>query len=379
MGNHTPRIRFDLASPEDDAALRRLVAAVEMEGKIRISFQREPSYLQAASVEGSEVQVLVARDRINGQLVGTGTRSIRKRFVNGEEASVGYLSTLRGLPSHRGGMLLARAYRHLARLHKDERATLYVTTITADNATALHVLTGSRAGLPTYAPAGDYHTLALRARRRRRSEVPRDLEIRSATEADLPMLVAFLQREARKRQFAPCYEAEDFFRPEGTFRNLRPGDINLALREDQLVGTLATWDQSGFRQTIVSGYAPLFAALRGPHNAWARLRGAAELPRPGAALRYRTLALPFVERSDPGVFRALLETMMREHVKRSASDPSSRLALLGLHETDPLLSVAQPFSSRTYVTRMFVVHWQDGVGAHSRLDSRPTYLELGCL
>ena len=54
-------ITFSLATPEDDAGLRRLLAETPMGGCIRLSFRREPSYMQAARIQGASVQVLVAR------------------------------------------------------------------------------------------------------------------------------------------------------------------------------------------------------------------------------------------------------------------------------------------------------------------------------
>ena len=379
MSRPRSRIRFDLAVPRDDEALRRLVGAVDMEGEIRVAFQREPSYLEAAVVEGPDPQVLIAVDEVHREVIATASRSVRARYVNGAPQSVGYLSALRCLDAYRGGTVLARGYAFLRELHEDARAKFYVTTITADNAKALRALAAGRKGLPTYEPSGDYHTLAIPARRRRRVRLPRGLRIRTAAETDLPVLLEFLERVGPNRQFAPRYVESDFFRKNGTFRDLPAANIQLAFRDGRLVGTLASWDQSGFRQSMVSGYGPLLRVLRPVHNVWARLRRAPLLPPPGQALRYRMLALPFVEQNDPEVFRALLDTTMDEHARRAARDPGCRLALLGMHESDPLLPAARAYPSRTYLSRLFVVHWADGQSAYEGLDARPVYLELGCL
>lgn len=372
------RVRFDLAGRGHDAALCRL-SGVPMDGAIRIALQRHPSYLDAAAVEGEFRQILIAVERAGGRIVATGSRSVRSRYVNGTSQPVGYLSALRCLEAHRRQTLLARGYAFLRRLHEDGRAALYVTAIAADNATAMRALTTRRCGLPAYEGAGGYTTLVLPARRRRRIRLPSGLSIRTATTDDLGRLVAFTRRACATRQFAPRYARSDFFGPEGTFRDLRAEDVRLALRSGRLVGTLASWDQCGFKQTVVHGYAGALRWLRPGYNAWAGMRGRPRLPAAGTSIPHRVLALPLVEGDDPEIFRALVETTLDDHARRAAREPGCRLTLLGLHEDDPLLSAVRAYGRRTYETRLFVVHWEDGDALYDALDDRPAYLELGCL
>src|SRR4051794_39038334 len=124
-----PRYRVELATPEDDADLRHILAATPMPGHIAVSFQREPSYFAAAEVDGHFRQVVAGRDLDTGRLIGFGSRSIRRAFVNGQPADVGYLSALRLLPEHRNLGLLARGYAFFRKLHADGRAPIYFTTI----------------------------------------------------------------------------------------------------------------------------------------------------------------------------------------------------------------------------------------------------------
>src|SRR5690349_16107525 len=83
------RYQFDLAMPADDAQLRRILAETPMEGHISLSFCREPSYFEAAAVDGRFRQTVAARDSQVGQAVGFGSRSVSNRFVNGQVRPVG--------------------------------------------------------------------------------------------------------------------------------------------------------------------------------------------------------------------------------------------------------------------------------------------------
>src|SRR5438552_11468240 len=110
------RYQFDLATEADDADLRRVLAETPMPGRIAVSFRREPSYFAAAEVDGHFRQVVAGRDLDTGRLIGFGSRSIRRVFVNGQPADVGYLSALRLLPEHRNLGLMARGYAFFRKL-----------------------------------------------------------------------------------------------------------------------------------------------------------------------------------------------------------------------------------------------------------------------
>jgi ribosomal protein S18 acetylase RimI-like enzyme len=367
------RYRFELATPADDADLRHVLAATPMDGRVRVGFRREPSWFDAAVVDGRWRQVIACRDLETERVFGFGCRSITERYVNGTVQEVGYLSSLRVLPEYRNLGLVARGYAFMRQTHQDGRTPFYVTTIAAGNDVALKVLTSGRAGLPTYQPAGTYYTFALPLGPR--GAVPTAASsIRPARNEDLPAILEFLARAGRHRQFFPRYGEDDFRSAGGLLRGLKLEDVLLAQRDGQIVGTLATWDQHRFRQSVVYGYGGWLHSLRPMYNLLARLRGRAVLPAPGEELRCLTAALPVVADDDPQVFAALLDAARQ----RVGGGPWSHL-LVGLHEADPLLPVLRRYRAASYATHLYVVSWEDGRAAIAALDGRPPYLELGSL
>jgi hypothetical protein len=367
--------RFELATPVDDAALRGVLAATPMEGRIAVAFGREPSWFAGAVVDGGFRQVIACRDLRTGRIVGFGCRSVRSVYVNGQPRSVGYLSGLRILAEHRNRGLVARGYAALRELHGDGRVPFYLTTIAAGNETALTILTSGRAGLPAYHPAGEYHTVAVPLPRRRVAAAAcPGVSVRPARPDDLPAVLDFLAEAGPRRQFFPRLEANDFFSPEGTMRDLSLDQLLLAERGGRLVGTLAGWDQRAYRQSVVHAYNGWLRWTRPLYNAWTGLHGRPGLPPPGEPLRILMGALPVVAGDDRSVYLALLEALRA----RAASGPWTHL-LLGLHECDPLRPVADRYRSACYVTRLFLVSWPDGDAARTAVDGRVAYLEAGSL
>ena len=55
------RYQFEIATRADDAELRSILAATPMDGVISLSFRREPSFFDAAIVEGDSALVGIQR------------------------------------------------------------------------------------------------------------------------------------------------------------------------------------------------------------------------------------------------------------------------------------------------------------------------------
>jgi hypothetical protein len=384
------RFVFEAATEAHDADLRRLFAQNEMEGEIGISFRREPSYFYASQVQGSFYQVTAARDTRTGEVVGVATRAVRPGFLNGEVQAVGYLADMRLEAGYRGGLLVGRAYRHLARLHEDGRTRLYFTVIAEGNRRALATIAAGRAGLPPYRDLGRLLSPAVNLLRRK-PPLEAGVEIVRGSEALLPEIVACLNRNHARRQFAPYYgvgvlgcwgvgepmatpQHLNTSTPHPSLRGFRTEDFYVALRDGRVIGVVGKWDQSAYKQTVVTGYRGRLRVARPFLNAAAALMGCARYPAPGEALRSFYAAFIAVDEDDVEVFRALLRRLYNDHVGSGYA-----YFLVGLHEQDPLAAALSDFSLTPFAGRLFAVHFADGEETFHNLDGRVPYVELAML
>jgi hypothetical protein len=245
-------MRFELARGADEPALRRLLRAAPLAGDIRLTLEREPCIDLANAIEGERTQILVARAAGDETVVAMGARTLLSSYVNGMPTRVGYLGLLRVLPQYQGHpALLKGGYAALRALHRDAAATLYVTTIVADNLRARRVLEAGLRGFPTYRYLGDLLTLLLPARRRRRAP-PHGISVATAGAGDLEEIVRCLARNGERFQFARCWTATEL-RSAVRSRGLALGDFIVARRGARLVGCAACWDQREFKQVVVRG------------------------------------------------------------------------------------------------------------------------------
>jgi hypothetical protein len=366
------RFRFELAGAEDEAELRRLARETPLPGPVEITLRREPNFFAASAVEGPFHQVLVVRDSWHGgRIVAMGSRSVRERYIHGGAQPVGYLGGLRIAPEVRGGALLVRGFQELRRLHSDGRASFYLTTISDGNSRAVEMLTSGRGGLPRYYYLGQYFTFVLPTRAARGARSTAD--IRPLEDAARDEWLRFLDETGRRKLFFPRYTAADIAAESATFRGLRPNQVMVCRQEGRIVGTLAVWDQTSFRQTIVERYRGPIRWWRPWHNLAAPWLGRPRLPAPGSCLRQRILALPLVRDDQAGILEQLVAAAQRELAG------NADCLLLGLFERDPLLPVVRHQAVHTYVSRVYVVAWDDDGVDPRNFGGRNLYLELGCL
>jgi hypothetical protein len=363
---------FRLATASDDAKLRARMAADWMDGRIAVSFRREPCFFAGASLQGNCVQTVVCTEVATGQLVGLGTRASGAAYVNGVAQRIGYLADLRCARQYRRGTLLARGYRFLRDLHRADPLPFYTTVIYEGNRQALDVLASARAGLPVYRAHGRLMTPVIRLDRVRHLKLPRGIEIVQGERHVLSEITAFLNRQLATRQFAPCYQLADF--AEGRLRALGAGDFLIARRGRNIAGTIALWDQSAFRQTHVEHYSGMLRIVRPIYNAWAVARRGARLPAPGERLRAGYLSCLAVAEDALDVGRALLSAACHRARARQW-----HFAIAGLHERDPLAPLLSEFARIEAAGRLFVVVYPDDAPRTYAFDDRVPYLEAGCL
>ncbi len=314
-------ISFGLASRDDDAGIRALLAKNPMPGRIRVRFEREPSYFAGCAPSDD---VLVARD--GEAVVGVACRSIRPLYINGSIENIGYLGQLRVDRAYRGQLLTARGYRVMRELHEERPARGYYTTIVEGNAQAEGVLVRrSRGVMPRYRFVERLFTLGVRRPSRR-----------SGTKA--------AATAAALLNLSPAYP------PQGRIISV-PG------------GSAALVDQRGYKQTIIDGYSPALAVARPLYNAFANIK----LPKPHTTLNHAYVT--HFQAEDPhALINAILEKAGNyDHV------------LFGFTESDPALQVARRFKPVEYISSIYTVAFDDHDDFHERLLARPRALDISAL
>lgn len=363
------------ARPEDDAAIRELLRRHPMGDTIRLTLEREPSVWMAAGIEGERHHTVVARERGTGRIVGMGSRAVRRAWVDGRPVRLGYLAQLRRLPELRGRALLAEGYAACAATRRPDELPFDLTTIVADNRAARRLLERGLPELPVYRPWAELVTLTIPVARRARPLPP---GIAPAVAADLPAIAGCLERNLRRYQFAPAWTAADLADPERA-RGLAPEDFLLARDPgdppERVRGCVAVWDQRGFKQVVIRGYAPALGRLRPLVNLAAAPAGRPRLPPLGSALALGFLSHLAVDGDDAETAVALIAAARARAAARGVA-----LLSLGLARANPMLpTVRRRFPARELASILYLVHRPEAAPAIGALDGRCPHVEVAVL
>jgi hypothetical protein len=373
-------VRFALATPADDAELRRLLRENPMKGRISISLEREPSYFAAAAIEG-EHQTIVAYE--GDRVVCAGSVSARERFINGKAMRVGYLGGLRLDSSCRGRTsIVRRGYEMFRKLHEAGGPPIYLTSIAEDNEPARRLLEAGIRGMPTYRFLGKLVTFVVRpdaldAFPATWREWRRKVRTEHATSEEMAELESLLRRAASAYQFAPVWSASELSSPAHC-PGLRPASFSTVRSvEGNLLACAAVWDQRAFKQAVVRGYPPLLRRFRWLINAICRIeRHVPRLPPIGSCIRSAYISHFAVEKEESDLVRAVLG-----HVQMEAYSKKIAHSIIAFDERDPRIKLLRDmmYGARRYVTRLYAVHWDDGAELAASLDDRLLAPEVAIL
>jgi hypothetical protein len=351
-GVPTRELQVALATPQDDAEMRRLMRETPMAGSISVAFSREPCFAHASGVEG-DTQTVVAREP-SGRVVALFSRSVRPCWVDGEPRRLAYLSALRLAPEYRNRPGLLRVgFRWVHELQEPDTLPYALTTIVSDNAPARRLLERGLPGLPRYVPRESLVTMATTMGRRRARPEP-GLTVRSAAESDLSELVALLARWGQRHPFSPVWDEAALLHPERS-RALKVTDFLVAVRGAAMVGCAALWDQGRFKQSVVCGYSGPLRWMRPALNVVAPALGMPALPPAGTALRQVYLSHLAVDDDAPEVARALVGTA-RDRAREAGYDYLLTM-LAARHPLYPVLrGLLRPFE---YRSELYLVTWDE--------------------
>lgn len=368
MSSRSDKYLIEPARPEDGRELLEILEQIPYPGRISLLYTRRPDAYRSFYKEGEEVRLFVCRDQPAGRIAGLGATAIRDVYINGEPRRVAYLFGLKVAPAYQGRfVLLPDCYAYLKEYLTKQNVELTFTTILSGNDQARQMLEKRRAMMPEYEPFGRYETYALR--NRPGAAAMGDARIRAACKEDIPALVRFLNREARKHNFFPVSRARDW---TGILDNgLTIADVHVLEEGGEIVAAGAVWDQSGYKQYVVQGYeGGLKAVAAFP---WlAKLGGLPPLPKPGETVRFYTLGRWAVRDNDPDIFDGFLDQVM-------AAAGDYPLCLVGVHQGHPLRERLAQRKHVRYDSQVYVVNWEHNTQATREIQPLAVYLECGAL
>jgi len=363
-------ITVRIGNTADNSKIQDLITKVTMPGLAQMCFQRVPDFFVGAKVIGDEFILSVADDSERPDvLAGLTVISGRELFISGKKRRVYYSGDTRVDPHYRRRGIASALFVE----QKKHRSTedLLQGIVLKENTAPLDAAANTADGvLFKYWISHTIETSFMFVRQRK-TQLPAGVSIRQATAADVPAMQTFFDAEAPRRNGYPVYDLQKLMAGDPYYAGLSIGDYALALRNGQIIGMLAGWDQKAYKQTRIVGFKPIVKLLRPFYNLYVGLTGGFKLPPVGGALNYLTLYNILIANDDHTVFRGLIDWVMSHQGQKYDAVATA------LTHGDPLEDVPRSYKRQKLFSSNFWLSY--GEDPRPGIDQRPLYVELGRL
>jgi len=244
------------ATKEDNQALLVLSRQAPMDAKLVVNNDRTPDYFYIEDLLGETPVIFVAEK--NDRIIGTAGVVFRTVEYKRKPVSVAYIGGIKiENPSHHT-LLTFRLMKYVMDYLMDTPVKLgFILVIGANR--AMEALLSGRAGIPAFDLVSNYRVKNIFPLPFLRQG--KKYSLRPATQTDIPEMAELFRRFYAGYELRPdwtagylssLYEQKDF-----TLEN-----TCLAIHNDTIVAAISLWDQSRFKNTVISRYRGKYAFLK---------------------------------------------------------------------------------------------------------------------
>ncbi len=362
-----------IIGPEFNQQMLEILQASPIESPgLSICFDRQPDIFQMARLKYDPARYVGFFD--GDRIVGFAMVGYHLGYVNGAPAPVMHFSDYYVLKEYRGRGTLTEAIKILYR-DRPEQAQIGYAIVMQGNRAAEKVLYRSLV-LLSFLGRGrivgtlEAHNMLITSRRRSHL----GYRVRRATMEDAGAIVDLLQVEYSRRLFGVVLDRDLFYRNLAT----RPGcgidSYYVAEQDGGVVGVLAAWDTSAFKQNRVVRYGPALQLLRLGLAVAGPVLGFPRLPSPGEAFRdVHITDCAAVDRS-PAIVAALLE-----HVYDDCRERRCNSMIFAGPANDPLLSATRTFRQEVVRSHIVVFSTSADLMEEGRIDMSLPFIDVALL
>ena len=227
-----------------------------MDAKLVVNNDRTPDYFYIEDLLGETPVIFVAEK--NDRIIGTAGVVFRTVEYKMEPVSVAYIGGIKIENPSDNTLLTFRLMRHVVDYLMDTSVKLGFILVIGENR-AMEALLSGRAGIPVFDLVSKYRVKNI-------FPLPflrpgKKYSLRPATQSDIPEMAELYRRFYAGYELKPnwtagylssLYEQKDF-----TLDN-----TCLAIHKDTIVAAISLWDQSRFKNTVISRYGGKYALLK---------------------------------------------------------------------------------------------------------------------
>ena len=357
-------ICFEKAKPQDAPALLDMIESVPAKGNIRMLYTRRPNPIESYKCESEDVSIGVLRAE-NGLPIMMGATVYRNYYINENIAKAGYIGGIK----RKAGVYPRGNWMRALRKFESEKCNDFFCSVLAGNEEAEKMLAKNRAYMPPFTQVCDYSTFLLnpKAITIPKSKMRNLANLDVVQPHDMPELLKFLNREGQKYSYYPVIT-----NIESQFSGVKLEDMFLLRCSGEIVAFGLLWNQSHYRQNIVTSYGGIMRIVQRISPIVAA-GGYIPVPQPGDQADFWVWGLLTVKNNDREIYLQLLSGLAKVSKQRGLTT-----AVLGAVHEGVLYSIIKRFRHLSFDSKIFSV--QERIDLKTIPDKeRSIHLEVGWL
>ncbi|MDR3072351.1 MAG: hypothetical protein LBU41_02540 [Clostridiales Family XIII bacterium] len=305
---------FEPACATDASALLNLIESRPAKGDIELLYTRRPDPIASYARESDDVSVGVLRDK-EGKIWFMEATVYRDCFMAENVCRTGYLCGIKQHPNRSARIDWLRALYD----YESRNADGFYCSILTGNTTALQLFTKERAYMPPLQHICDYTTLLLNPKALLQKR-KKDVGTKMPTACDCSCGVSYNEQKTEINAFLNSYGKSFNFFPHVKdiplqFSGIKDSDMFVLRENNEIVAFAALWDQSEYRQNILTGYNGSMRILR-HFSALSKKLGYIPFPKVGARVHFACLALVCVKDRNLELLGILLDAIAKSSIRR---------------------------------------------------------------
>lgn len=326
------------ASFSDGEEMLKIIESKSAKGNIELIYTRRPNAYESYLKESKKTKIALIKDA-NGKIAFQAACVARDYYINGKITTVGYVGGLRKRDDYKGLI----NWKAVADLVKSCGCQLYYCSFLSANENSVNLFSKTRSSIPKLTPACEYTTYVINPKAFKK---PSNLQyiFRKINEDDLNKVYAFLKQEGKKYAFSPVVDnlEEQFF-------GLSLNDCYILENEDNILAFGALWNQTNFRQYVVTKYSDSMK-LMCKFSKIAELLGYIQMPKENEILNFPVLSLFYAKNNNQQYYKCFLNKIAAEIKKHY------KMFVIGMSTVHPNNEVYRQlktvnFNSKIYYTQ----------------------------
>ncbi|MBC8060255.1 MAG: hypothetical protein H7Y18_06275 [Clostridiaceae bacterium] len=334
------------ATTMDGEEMLKIIEAKSTKGNFQLIYTRRPNAYESYLRESDRVNIGLIKDK-NGKIAMQTTCIGKDYYINGKKTTIGYVGGVRKREDYEGFF----NWKDLSDFVKASNYDMYYCSFLTSNDSSIEIFTKKRKNFPQLFPVDEYTTYIINPKVFNKEKKPMNSKynFRCIEEVDLERVYAFLNKEGSKYNFAPV--VEDL---EKQFTDLLLKDCFILEDEGEILAFGALWNQTGYKQYIVTKYTGFLKILSKFSRITEKL-GYIAIPKENEIMDFPILSLFFSKDHNPDYYNCFL-SKISEVIKENY-----KMFVIGINNKDPNNQVYKKLRSIKFKSNIYFVRYDKDI------------------